>query len=152
MKARDLTGQVFGHLTAIKQEGRAKDGHLLWLCQCDCGNTTHVTVSHLTSGHTTSCGHVKKDANHSIRPGYESKRVDGVATFLLSSNRKKRPDNTTGVTGVRRIVNRGGSVSYLAQIDVNGKRYHLGTFPTFESAVEARHEAEKKLIPKNDGQ
>lgn len=54
-RAKDLTNQRFGKLTVLyRVEHPAKGTH--WLCQCDCGNQTVVSMSHLTSNHTTSCG------------------------------------------------------------------------------------------------
>ena len=57
-KRANLTGQKFNHLTALKCVGTNKSGTTLWECECDCANHTHIIVSlpHLTSGHTTSCG------------------------------------------------------------------------------------------------
>ena len=58
---QDLTGQKFGLLTVIKQSQR-KDPHpnggytYFWDCLCECGEKTIVSTSHLTSGHTSSCG------------------------------------------------------------------------------------------------
>lgn len=52
----DLTGQRFGKLVAIKHIGYNNKHLTLWLCQCDCGNTTKVTTSDLRSGHSKSCG------------------------------------------------------------------------------------------------
>lgn len=56
----DLTGKRFKQLTVIK---RAENNILpsglkepMWLCQCDCGNTTIVRGAFLRSGHTGSCG------------------------------------------------------------------------------------------------
>ena len=57
---KDLTGQVFGRLIVLedtRERQIAGNGtNVIWLCQCECGNTTKVTGGHLTSGHTTSCG------------------------------------------------------------------------------------------------
>lgn len=55
-KAKDLTGKKFGRLTALEYSGDGK-----WLCKCDCGNNKIVRSSHLTSGHTKSCGCYKSD-------------------------------------------------------------------------------------------
>lgn len=56
-KTKDLTGQKFGKLTAIKLlDKRTKSGGAIWLCQCECGNTTKVAGSQLSNGHTKSCG------------------------------------------------------------------------------------------------
>lgn len=53
---RDISGQKFGKLTAIKHLGTNQYRQSEWLCQCDCGNTTIVTLSHLLYGGTISCG------------------------------------------------------------------------------------------------
>lgn len=73
--APDLTGQRFNRLVAITKNGRNAHGHQLWLCQCDCGNVTDVTVPRLKSNHTTSCGcyHVEriKEVNTKHGSGYD---------------------------------------------------------------------------------
>ena len=57
----DITGQKFGRLVAIKAtEGRSKKG-VLWLCQCDCGNTKLVASTHLRCGSVRSCGCLKEE-------------------------------------------------------------------------------------------
>lgn len=55
---KDITGQKFNHLTAIKDVGADQRGEHLWECECDCGNPNHIIVlsSNLRSGHTSSCG------------------------------------------------------------------------------------------------
>jgi len=55
-KIRDITGQRFGNLVAIKPCGANYDG-LVWLCQCDCGNQKAVARGALTNKRgTRSCG------------------------------------------------------------------------------------------------
>lgn len=58
---RDLTGQKFGRLTAIKRDENeyyTKGGTRIykWICKCDCGNDVIVERQSLISGHTKSCG------------------------------------------------------------------------------------------------
>lgn len=53
---KDLTGQKFGKLTAIKPVGINKSGNTLWECRCDCGNSSIVINSNLTRGNSKSCG------------------------------------------------------------------------------------------------
>ena len=47
---KDLTGQTFGKLTAIKPTTMKDGNHMYWLCLCECGNTHEVASSHLQSG------------------------------------------------------------------------------------------------------
>lgn len=53
---KDITGQKFGRLTAIKYVGRNKNKYALWECQCDCGNVVVVIGRNLRTGITKSCG------------------------------------------------------------------------------------------------
>lgn len=46
-------GEKWNSWTIIKKD---KGRHVLWLCQCDCGNTTIVSSNNLVSGTTNSCG------------------------------------------------------------------------------------------------
>lgn len=52
----DRTGQRYGRLTAVKHVGKDQINKPLWECLCDCGKTTFVNSSALSSGNTTSCG------------------------------------------------------------------------------------------------
>ena len=54
MKKLDLTGQKYGRLTVISEIIGKKCS--TWKCQCECGNITNVSLSHLRDGHTRSCG------------------------------------------------------------------------------------------------
>ena len=55
-KFEDISGQRFGKLVAVECLGKDKNKNYLWLCQCDCGNTTNVTKTDLQRGHSRSCG------------------------------------------------------------------------------------------------
>lgn len=53
----NIAGMKFGLLTAIKPtDKRASNGSIIWLCKCDCGNFTEVSVGQLMREHTLSCG------------------------------------------------------------------------------------------------
>lgn len=51
---KDETGNRYGKLTVISLVKRSPKA--IWLCQCDCGNTTEVSGIDLRSGNTKSCG------------------------------------------------------------------------------------------------
>ncbi len=60
LKSPDLTGERFGRLTVLCQDGvyTNKDGkkQKQWLCKCDCGKTKTVLGNNLKRGKTLSCG------------------------------------------------------------------------------------------------
>lgn len=56
----DETGNRYGRLVAIRRCGQ-QNGHVQWLCKCDCGNETVVEGVNLRSGITKSCSCLQKD-------------------------------------------------------------------------------------------
>ena len=62
IKGKDLTGKVFGKLTAIKQLDKSSNKDYNWLCICECGKEHITTIGRLQYGHTKSCGCSYKDA------------------------------------------------------------------------------------------
>lgn len=61
MKARDLTGQKFGKLTAIEVVRSDPICGKIWRCQCECGNYTEIPASRLINGITRSCGCLRRE-------------------------------------------------------------------------------------------
>jgi len=64
-KIKDLTGQKFNKLTVIKMAPRTAGKKILWVCECDCANKTHVLVnrSNLIRNLQKSCGCLRKTQN-----------------------------------------------------------------------------------------
>ena len=62
-KYTNLVGQKFGRLTVMEENGRNKNGGVLWLCKCDCENGKNVIAvsADLKNGHTQSCGCLNKE-------------------------------------------------------------------------------------------
>ena len=59
-KKTDRTGQVHGLLTVVSENGRSKDGKVLWLCKCRCGAEVTVRGTDLGNKKTRSCGCLKR--------------------------------------------------------------------------------------------
>jgi hypothetical protein len=54
---KDITGQHFGHLTALeKAERKGTNGGIIWKCICDCGNITYASYTELILGRKVTCG------------------------------------------------------------------------------------------------
>ena len=73
------------------------------------------------------------------------KNLRKVTALQNAVNRKRRADNSSGCTGVHFHKGRGRK-HWRASITVNKKVIDLGSFATFEEAVEARKAAEKKYF------
>lgn len=54
MGSKDLTGQRYERLTAIRPINKKSGTNVVWECRCDCGKTTYVSTGQW--GHTKSCG------------------------------------------------------------------------------------------------
>lgn len=62
---KDLSGQKFNRLTAIKVNG-VKKKWTTWECKCDCGNIATVIGTQLQSGRVKSCGCLLKENRASL--------------------------------------------------------------------------------------
>lgn len=56
----NIIGDTYGRLTVISQESNI-NYRKKFLCKCLCGNSVIVSMSHLRTGHTTSCGCLRID-------------------------------------------------------------------------------------------
>ncbi len=54
--AKDLTGERYGRLVAVKATNRRSGQCVEWECRCDCGSMVIVALSSLRGGRTRSCG------------------------------------------------------------------------------------------------
>lgn len=58
---KDITGEKYGKLTAIRPvERRTKSGGIIWLFECECGNTKEIPANSVRSGLVKSCGCLHK--------------------------------------------------------------------------------------------
>lgn len=69
----DMIGKRYDRLTIVKEAGRTKRGLRRWKCRCDCGNHVVVATGTLNSGHTRSCGCLRKDHPNGLRHGASTK-------------------------------------------------------------------------------
>jgi len=93
MTLRINTKQRFGRLVIVKEVNAKRQGITLFrhfLCQCDCGNKSIVSLHNLWSGHTNSCGClfrenlVKRNTIHGMF---------GTSTYKSWANAKERCQN-----------------------------------------------------------
>lgn len=78
---KDISGKVFGELTAIRPTDKRANTSVVWECKCSCGKTAYVASAKLVNGNTRSCGHLRHDLacgnRHRTRDitGYRSGRL-----------------------------------------------------------------------------
>lgn len=78
MKIKDISGQRFGLLVAIRPISKHSGGRkrVFWECRCDCGNVVFVNTDSIRRGLSKSCGCEQKrlaSINHTIH-GHTKRR------------------------------------------------------------------------------
>lgn len=107
-KFQDLTGCRFGRLTVIKRVENhiSKSGQqkTMWLCKCDCGNETIVSMEHLKKD-TISCGCYKKENTIKIfkKHGLSGSRLEKCYNHMISRcyNKKNKAYKYYGGRGIK---------------------------------------------------
>jgi len=66
---KNLIGLRFSKLVVLSKTERRLRGNIIWLCSCDCGQTTYVSGNRLLSGNTKSCGCHRKEVASSMFRG-----------------------------------------------------------------------------------
>lgn len=91
--AIDLTGQVFGRLTAIRSTSQRVGSSVLWQCMCSCGNTHYAACSYLLNGSVGSCGCSRKDANITHGASRKGQWTTEYVTWSGMIDRCRNPNN-----------------------------------------------------------
>lgn len=89
MKPKNLTGQRFGKLVAVKMVG-SKSGHSLWLCRCDCGNEHTTTSACLRQGNVSSCGCIQKEIMEKRKDSIIGKRFGRLVVLKKSKTKNNK--------------------------------------------------------------
>lgn len=89
---KDLTGQKFNMLTAIKPtDRRTKSGNVIWECTCECGNITYASSDILQKLEKKSCGCI----NDHTRKKEREKNIElhDVRKIAYHSNQREKTND-----------------------------------------------------------
>lgn len=95
MAMKDITGQRFGKLIAIKPTDKRNGANVIWELICDCGNITYADTGNLGNGSTRSCGCLHKE----------------VVSINIKGQRFGR------LVAIKRSINRGIKTTWKCQCD-----------------------------------
>jgi hypothetical protein len=87
-KIVNLIGKRFGKLTVLRRADKSSGGSIMWRCKCDCGSTLTVQGNNLKSGHTKSCGCIRR-----FSLGYKDGHI-ATKLYKVWSQMKDRCNNT----------------------------------------------------------
>ena len=86
----DMINQKFGKLLVISYFGLDNNNNKLWVCQCDCGNTTNATTTYLRSGKKTSCGCNRLKSGNEVYNYKGYMDISGTKWYSIKQNAEKR--------------------------------------------------------------
>lgn len=86
MQKIDITGNKYGRLIVIKEDGK-KGKNVLWLCKCECGNYIHVIAYNLKNGHTKSCGCLAQEVKSKVHLSHNCSKTPLFRTWQHMLNR-----------------------------------------------------------------
>lgn len=124
----------------VERKKNDKHGKAQWLCKCECGGETIAHTSHLTTGHTKSCGCYNRETASMVNMKHgHSKNKHPSLTYMCWQSMKSRCENVNE-TGYQNYGGRGIRVC---------ERWH-----TFENFLEDMGERPKGMFidrKDNDG-
>jgi AP2 domain. len=137
-KISDLTGQVFGQLTALRPTDRRSNRSVIWECRCSCGNVVSRSVTSLKGKYKNpSCGcmlsEIAVENNQNSFHFVDGTRIESIKSQKLFSNNK---------SGIRGVHFDSASGKWRAVIYFRNKQIHLGLFLDLDDATKARKLAE----------
>ena len=130
----DITGQHFGKLTALEYIGNSK-----WKCQCDCGSMCITTTTHLTSGHTTSCGCLRSKGEMLISQWLNNQHIKYKKQY---TNQNLRNDKGNMLKVDFAILNYQDKP--IGFIEYNGRQHYDITDPWYNPEIEENLKIKKQ--------
>lgn len=93
---KDMSGQKIGRLTFLyRYFQNTPDRKAQWVTECDCGNIFIVTGKAVRTGHTLSCGCLRKENTLKLREEYRENIIGnkyGKLTVLKEDGYRTLPD------------------------------------------------------------
>ena len=89
-RIKDLSGQRFGRLVALKPTAQRAGSNVIWKCQCDCGNISFVDSKSMRQGDSKSCGCFHDAARWVRNTNIDPIDVPFEVTDIMKTRRKIR--------------------------------------------------------------
>jgi 5-methylcytosine-specific restriction endonuclease McrA len=122
----NLAGQRFGRLVVVSRAENPGKKHTRWAVICDCGEKRVVHADNLRSGHTTSCGCLKREQRGDKSPHWNPK--------LTQKDRDRRrhgtPTYTTYTTVAQKVRRRDRATCLVCSAPRSTQVHHLEPWAT----------------------
>ena len=110
----------FERLVVIGRGANTSDGHVYWLCRCDCGKETYVRSNHLAGGKIRSCGCLKQEGGSHRLPHGEA-GFNAIVGHYIKSAKRRHYDYDLTRDQVRAII--GQNCHYCGAEPAQGASY-----------------------------
>lgn len=87
----DLTGHRFGRLTVVGPQHI--NGELLWLCECDCGDSAICSYTNIIGGKHVSCGCLKRERAAQLKLTHGGRYTREYTSWKLAKSRCYNANN-----------------------------------------------------------
>jgi hypothetical protein len=91
---KDCVGQRFGRLVVLQRAGSDKHGSTTWLCVCDCGNEAILTHQTFATGHTKSCGCLRREVTRKRNVRHGMSKTREYRRYHAAKQRCANPNNS----------------------------------------------------------
>lgn len=105
MEKINLTGHIYGRLTAISQVLPTVKGGARWLCRCECGNEKIASTRKLRNGKAKSCGCLSKEWVASFGGSFVDKAMETVRKHGHTSGYTRSPEYSCWISMKQRCFN-----------------------------------------------
>ena len=127
-KIESLTGRVFNRLTVVNLSKQGAYGRGLWLCHCDCGNEKIVRSDYLKSGHTQSCGCLRKERMTGLSNSrWAGGRYTATTGYTMIHCKGHPSVNKDGYVAEHRLVMEGKLGRYLKSWEIPHHKNEIKT-------------------------
>lgn len=92
-QVKDIAGQKFGRLTAMKSIRIHGEKRAVWECHCECGNICNVVGKNLRSGNSQSCGCVRRKRFAAMIIKHGKYGIAEYQVYFSAKNRCTNPNN-----------------------------------------------------------
>ena len=140
LNRQDITGERFDRLEAVcPTDERDESGSVVWKCVCQCGSEVKYSVNQLRSGRIHSYGCWYQETRKTC---YKTRRdlQEQTSVNALIASKKPNRNNTSGYTDVYLEKKTG---RWQAYINLQKRRYYLGSYDDIATAASIRAHAEK---------
>jgi hypothetical protein len=135
---KDITGNRFGKIVAIRRTENQQHGSYVWECKCDCGNICYYNTETLNAGHANSCGCAKSIGEANIEKIFKENKINFKKQFYFKDMTNRKYDFA--------ILNENNEVISLIEFD--GEQ-HYNSSSKFYTEEGVERDLQKNLYALN---